>query len=49
MAVPMPTITENPSKFIQVKTKKKKTLHECTLTLHCLSAVLPIARDGHLR
>ena len=24
MAVPMPTITENPSKFIQVKTKKKK-------------------------
>ena len=31
------------------KRKVKTPLHEWTLSLHCMSAVLPIARVGHLR
>ena len=48
VAVLMPTITKNPFMFLQEKIKETP-LREWTSSLHYLSAVLPIARDGRLR
>ena len=48
ISVLMPSITENPFKFIQEKIKGTP-LCQWTSRLHYLSALLPIARDGHLR